>query len=208
MMRLLPLVALFALGCGSDASRFRALLAKGDHVLDCRRLPGLGDAQLRELANSPHRDAIRELYLDGTAITDDGIADMPRLPALKLFAAAGTGLTDAGVAHLANVTDLEALRLDGTRITDLGLAHVGRMNNLRILSLQHCGVTDHGMAHLRPLTKLVDLHLDRTQVTGWGVRVQVAGIDSLRYLSIWQAKVSDADADALRERCPDLTGNR
>lgn len=82
----------------------------------------------------------------------------------------GTQVTDAGLAHLKGLTNLKSLDLYYTRVTDAGLVHLKGLKNLEWLRLEGTQVTDAGLVHLKGLTKLQTLSLYSTQVTPEGVK--------------------------------------
>jgi hypothetical protein len=73
-------------------------------------------------------------------------ADLAQVSELNLE---GTQVTDAGLAHLAGLTALERLWLIGTQVTDAGLAHLSRLTALEVLWLDDTQVTDAGVRKLK-----------------------------------------------------------
>jgi hypothetical protein len=62
---------------------------------------------------------LRHLYLNGTAITDDGLRHIGRLTELEgLSLIESTQITDAGLEQLKGLNRLQLLDLEGTQITD------------------------------------------------------------------------------------------
>jgi hypothetical protein len=57
----------------------------------------------------------------------------------------GTQITDAGLAHLKVLTNLSGLRLRRTQITDAGLVHLKGLTKLSDLRLKTTQVTDAGV---------------------------------------------------------------
>lgn len=204
-----------AIGCReqkTDPQRFQErldqLVARDSDRIDCRDLPGIGDAEIKLLAVSPAIDALHELFLDGTQVTDAGIRDLPTMPHLMVFSATKTQITDDSLPLFARGGNLESLRLDETRITDVGLQTIGEMKTLRSLSLWRCPITDEGLIHLKSLAKLQSLSLDETGVTGQGVVKHLAPLTTLRNLSVWKTKVSAAEAGELGKQLPALKVNQ
>lgn len=209
------LVAALAVGCGDEKTdpqlfreRLEKLAARETDVIDCRGMPKVGDVEMRLLASSPEIDSLHELILDDSQVTDAGIRHLPVMPHLSFFSASKTRVTDESLPLFARGGNLESLRLDGTSVTDVGLQSVGEMKALRSLSLWRCPVTDEGLAHLKSLKKLQSLSLDETSVTGPGLLRHVAPLSTLRSLSVWQTKVSAAEAGELRKLLPSLKVNQ
>lgn len=217
LVRVPPLLVGFALlaGCGerkADPPRFQERLEKfaaGEtDVIDCRGISDVGDAEMTLLASLPGIDALDELILDESLVTDAGLRALPMMPRLSFFSASKTRITDESLPLLVRNGALESLRLDETRITDAGLRSIGEMKKLRSLSLWRCPVTDEGLVHLKSLPVLQSLSLDETFVTGPGVLKHIAPLSTLDKLSVWKTKVSAAEADELKKLLPSLKVNR
>jgi hypothetical protein len=87
----------------------------------------------------------------------------------------GTQVSDAGLAHLKGLNVLERLSLYDTRISDAGLAQLKEMNALERLSLHSTQISDAGLTHLQGLAALEVLYLHNTQVSDAGMsRLQTA----------------------------------
>jgi hypothetical protein len=110
-----------------------------------------------------------DVFLDGTKLTDAGLAHLNELTRLRVLDLTDTQVTDAGLAHLTGLKGLQRLHLTGTKVTDAGLAHLTNLKRLTHLYLCDTGVTDAGLAHLKRLTGLQRLDLIGTKVTEAGV---------------------------------------
>ncbi len=131
----------------------------------------IGDERLAliQLLGKIHgTDTMRKLNLQGTEVTDGGLAYIKGLIGLRVLMLNKTGVTDAGVAHLAAMHDLRTLGLAETRVTDAGLEHLKAFGKLRVLFLGHTQVTDAGLRHLAGLAKLELLSLEYSGVTDAG----------------------------------------
>jgi hypothetical protein len=71
----------------------------------------------------------------------------------------GTNITDAGLAHLKGMHKLRLLWLSQTRITDAGLKHLHGLAGLRIVRVPGTKVTDAGVAALK--TALPECRIER-----------------------------------------------
>lgn len=87
------------------------------------------DAQLALL--SPLSDHLTVLGLSGTAVTDDGLAQLRPLEKLTQIRLGETQLSDAGMSHLAALPNLEIVNIIRTQVTDAGLAMLSELEHLR-----------------------------------------------------------------------------
>lgn len=100
---------------------------------------------------------------------------LARLPHLRFLKLQGSRVTDEGLASLAGLRRLEALNCNGATLTDAGMEHIAGMPRLWQLMLSDTQVSDHGMAHLMALSRLRWLAVERTQVSEAGIkRLQLA----------------------------------
>jgi hypothetical protein len=94
--------------------------------LKCPRMTDAGLVHLQRLA-------LRELSLDGSRVTDAGLAQLPGQTGLEYLNLDGTAVTDAGLVHLKTLSRLGYLNLGGTRVTDAGVAELQQaLPNCRI----------------------------------------------------------------------------
>ena len=61
------------------------------------------------------------LWLDGTKVTDAGLAHLKGLAQMQLLSLDRTMVTDAGLVHLEGFSNLTWLDLSGTKVTDVGV---------------------------------------------------------------------------------------
>ena len=131
----------------------------------------------------------------------DHLEEFPEL--VKLFVS-GTELTDQGLAELVSSSDLRVLWLDGTNVTDEGLKHLRFCPRLLVLGLSVSQITDKGIDQLVRLKELQYLLLDHTAVTDQGV-IRLRKLKNLTYLSLSNTDVSDDAIRTLEEAHPNLT---
>ncbi|MFO1501597.1 MAG: protein kinase [Verrucomicrobiota bacterium] len=127
------------------------------------------DDALRVLAKCPR---LRQLKVEGTAITQEGlralvsarklsllnvggcsnlneddlIEVLPQFGQLRKLELPGAQFGDEAAEALAALTHLTELRLTATRVTDAGLAKLWPLSELELLDVQHTGVTVEGVA--------------------------------------------------------------
>lgn len=156
---------------------------------DLRR-QGIGIAD--DAAITPElRELVRQLSLEGTAVTDAGLAAIAGLTGLQALSLYGTKVSNAGLASLAGLTALETLWLSRTQVRDAGLASQAGLTELQRLYLIGTQVTDVGLASLAGLTGLQSLDLSGTKVADAGL-ASLAGLTGLLRLDLSGTQVTDA----------------
>ncbi|HEX5446153.1 MAG TPA: hypothetical protein VFW87_20160 [Pirellulales bacterium] len=110
-----------------------------------------------------------DFHLGGTALGNDGLAQVKTLPKVVQLDLKDTQVTDEGLAHLAGMTSLVKLHLEKTKVTDAGLAHLKDLANLEYLNLYGTAVTNAGLEHLKGLKNLKKLYVWQTQVNDEGI---------------------------------------
>lgn len=103
-------------------------------------------------------------------IADADVATFQRLavfPGLRLFLD-GTAITDQGLANLRDIPGLHKLSLCATQVTDRGLKELAALPHLEELSLKYCAVTDRGLDALKGLPGLRSVNVQQTRVTSHG----------------------------------------
>ena len=95
----------------------------------------------------------------GTRVRADDatLAKIGRLRRLEDLNLNGTAVTDDGLAHLEGLTELRGLDLSNTRVTDAGLAHLKKLHNLRGLYIVNAGVTDTGLNELEEALPMIQI---------------------------------------------------
>lgn len=113
----------------------------------------------------------------------------------------GSALTDAGLATVAKCRNLTRLHLNRTAVSDVGLAALKSLGGLEYLNLVGTGIGDAGLAHLAGLTKLQRLYLMGTKVTDAGVtklKSANAGVAINRGPAFSKVDVPDAEGGRRR----------
>ena len=145
---------------------------------------------LAHLAALPRLESLNFLDVAG-AVTDAGLANLPRPDRLVCLIAQGTLIGDETLKRLADSTRLEVLHLDRTRVTEQGLRSLGEMTALRALSLADTRLDDSAIEAITDLPWLAALSLDGTQVTDAGL-AHLARCKRLTSISLNNTAVSDA----------------
>src|SRR5262245_48418097 len=95
-------------GKGSDGGRFKAAaqkVAQGEsNTIDARPFPGTADKDLGTLQDAA---GVKELILDGSQVTNEGLKQLPWLPGLTTLSLSGTRVSDAGLEPLTRYHHLE-----------------------------------------------------------------------------------------------------
>jgi uncharacterized membrane protein len=79
-----------------------------------------------------------------------------------------TSVTDSGVAHLSSMPRLQRVKLNETAVTDAALDTIGKLPELEYLNLVSTAVTDEGLKKLEGLSKLRKLYLWQSKATKEG----------------------------------------
>jgi uncharacterized membrane protein len=127
----------------------------------------------------PFAQQIAILNLADGAIGDAEMADIARFPNLVRLRLDGTRVTDLGLAHMRALQHLEYLNLHGTRVGDAGLRHLAGLRNLRALYLWQSAATPEGIERLRAELPKVRADLGISQREADSIRAQ-AKVDSVR----------------------------
>jgi len=146
--------ALLATGAvAGPLSQDNPLLQVGFHLL--------GDAVTNETLASltAVKDQVTWLNLAGTAITDDGLAQLAALPNLTRLHLEKTAIGDAGLAHLSGMKQLEYLNLYATKVSDAGVDQLTGLAGLQKLYLWQSEVTDAGADKLRAAIPAIDINM-------------------------------------------------
>jgi Leucine-rich repeat (LRR) protein len=121
------------------------------------------------------------LDLSATSVSDAGLAHLVAATKLKQLFLEGTKLTDDGlllVGRLKALEELDLSRLEG--ISDEGLAALAGLKNLNVLHLSGSPISDAGLAHLRGLKQLQSLETTGTKVTPEGLQKLQAALPKLK----------------------------
>lgn len=178
------------------------------------------------------RQGLRELDLEGTEVTDEGVKKLARSETLETLALWGDEVTDEGVTALATMPQLRQLRLSHCAITPacleqlvrcpllerLGLpfdegwdaaavrnacARMPALTTLEVVATQAEALTDAALRELLQLPALGHLVLRASdRITPDGLN-ELRGLPSLRSIEVTACpNLSQEDADAALEARP------
>ena len=156
-------------------------------------IEAIGGAVRQIALNDDSKDI--DFHLDGTSLTDEGLAQVKAIGKVAHLHLKDTQITDAGLAHIAGLSALERLHLEQTKVTDAGLAYLQGLAGLEYLNLYGTQVSDAGMAQLAPLKNLKKIYIWQTKVTIDGVRklkAAIPGIEVIPDLEVEQQKAEAA----------------
>ena len=92
---------------------------------------------------------IREVYLQGTTVTNEDLDVLNRWRSLWLIHLDSTAITDDGLRHLSGMNQLRGLNLARTQVSDAGLGYLRGMKELEGLVLEETDVSDEAVADLK-----------------------------------------------------------
>ena len=167
----------------------------------------LGDGALATFSRLPD---LRELSLQGNAITDDGLKHLAGMTQLRhLWVGMSTRpITDAGVRHLAGLTAMESLDLQSARVSDAGVAALKGLKELRSLHLNSAegtdAISDASVEHLLRMTKLQTLWVTDSRLTEDGAR-RLLGMAGLKKAYLKSSAIPPERWEQLRKLRPDVT---
>lgn len=123
-------------------------------------------AGLRELELA----SLKQLELQSTAMDDGGMDILKRVsPDFNYLNLEGTAVSDAGMAAVAGLKELWYLNVSHTRITDAGLAPLEGLEQLRTLHLSGCEIGGSGLKYLGE-HEFSELKLDHTAMDDDGLK--------------------------------------
>lgn len=115
---------------------------------------------------------LKGLYLDGTQITDSGLAKVSKrcIGLTKVHLLACENVTDKAIDALVTLGELEELGISTPRMTPEGIKKLAALKAVKYLNLEgNQAVTDEGLAHLSRMKSLAFLNLLGTRVTAKGI---------------------------------------
>jgi hypothetical protein len=158
------------------------------------------DSTVNELTYMNRR--LHTAYLNGTSITDRGLAWLDSTPNLVVVNVAHTRITDKGLGRIGRVRDLISLDASRTDITDAGLRQLVGLEHLHWITLDDTKITDEGAKTIAKIPHLRQVSLARTRITDRGLEY-LSGLKDLENLYLEGTGITDAGTACLM-RCTKL----
>jgi len=152
------------------------------------------DTELRSLTRMETLQDVNCIDLNGTYVSEAGLASLRDLPNLRALSLRNTDTADAWLPRVAVLTKLEELNLAGTQVSKEGLDHLRPLTKLRILDLPRTEVAGKVFAHLAKLPSLEMVCLGRTAVDDECLE-GIAQMPRLRSIELYDTEITD---EALR----------
>lgn len=163
---------------------------------------GCGEVEDNAMVHVAGLHQLQDLCLDGTRVTDAGVATIASLPALRELHVCSMGITDAGILQLKASASLRSLYIGcNAQIDDISLDRIGTLTNLELLMICRTRVTDAGLKHLQRLSRLEHLDLNYNQITDAGL-AHLGVLRKLQVLKVQGTSVSDVGVGAIRSALP------
>lgn len=131
------------------------------------------ETQDQHLARLVDNHTLKELYLVGTAISDEGCTTLGKLTDLESLDLRATFIGDEGLKKIESLKNLKSLRVAQTWISDEGMKSVGKLPSLVALDIRHTDITDEGLQLLSEVSTL-------RRIRATGSRVTLGGIAQLK----------------------------
>ena len=128
--------------------------------------PQTADSNLAQLQD-PKFAMLRELILDDTKISGEGLKSVAHLELDKLYLT-NTKVNDSALAAISEMTSITQLSLKNTEVTDKGIAKLAKLP-IRKIYLNHTAVTDGSVSVLKQFS-LDTLYIESTKISDLGLR--------------------------------------
>ena len=166
---------------------------------------GLTDQGMAAFAGMSNLESL--LLWNVGSITDAGLKNLEECQKLETLniGANGGGITGTGFESLSYCESLRSLTLNYlVNVEGRNLRFLSKLKSLENLRLSMCkGITDADVDWISQMPKLEKLHLGNTSVTDVGL-LKLAGMSSLKELTVTQPLVTPAGVNALTKALPGL----
>ncbi len=135
------------------------------------------------------------LVLDGTSITDAGLAELHSLSHLRDLSLFDTAITGVGIGNLGPLPNLESIELGGSATTGADLALLSRFPKLHTVRLGRAQLTDEGVKVLSTLKNIVSMNT--IDDVGLDELVRIGNLSQLRQVSVLGKSCNDACLEPL-----------
>ena len=144
---------------------------------------------------------LKQLSLQNTSVTDEGIEQLEQLSSLEKLYLSGTHVSDHSLGHLSEAHNLVVLTLSSTLVTDAGVRHIARLSSLEKLLLTKTAIGDAALMHVEHLKALEELHLQETQITDAGLQ-HLSKLKNLTVLDLYGTQITPAGVADLQKSLP------
>ncbi len=168
-------------------------------IAEFRQIPNnkITDEDLAKLASADRGlEGFESLNLEGSRVTNAGIANLQKLPNLKAVSLTGTAVNNDGLAALGQIPTLERIEANGNGLKDGGLVAIKAIPSLKVLYINGAQLTPEGFAALGDLSQLEELHLGNTTLSDATI-AGVASLTNLTKLHIFRCNVTDKSLELL-----------
>jgi len=152
-----------------------------------------------------HPTQLWQLQLDGTHVTDAGVARVAaNIPDLKFLGISRTQVTNQGIATLSSMhalwgVELNGLSIDGTALATLAQAHA----DLTWLEISHTQIANADFAHLRAFDKLTRFRANGVDMQDGGLKNLVA--PRLSEVELDDTRITDNGVAILFKNNPEVS---
>ncbi len=150
----------------------------------------VNDDIFRAFAKSDNQ--ISSLRLQGSPVTDEGLANLGDLSPLEELFLIEMGISDCGLVNVFSQQSLRSLGLNGCkRVTSKSFPVIGKLAKLEMLVLSDTSVDDTASEHLSRLVNLKALSLGHTCVSSECLR-HISTLRNLERLRLCGTEVDDS----------------
>jgi Leucine Rich Repeat (LRR) protein len=154
------------------------------------------DEQLAKLVGLPH---LKDVDVQGPAITDVGLKYLTKLPALRRLSVGKPTITANGIGQLREAPALRELWLWGPTITDETIESLGELSTLTGLMLARCKVTSNGLAPVARLTGLEFLMIHDVSDIDDTAMQYVGSLRNLKHLMLVEVGIGDEGFEQIEQ---------
>ncbi len=179
-------------------------LPKGDFRIEAISLDGLDAVNDQQLGQLWGLQAMHELGLSRTKVTDAGLEHLPQLASLTSLNLRGCPISDTGLASLGRLQNLTFLVADGglspvRPFSDDGIRLLAGLKQLQTLALVSESVSNPGLASIADSSpKLSQLRTVGFKVTDEGV-IPLTKLSNLRVLELSKSLLTDKSIETLSQ---------
>jgi len=154
------------------------------------------DGQLGELVRMPEAiDQFTEMNLNGSGVTDAGMAVLPKFERVEKLSIDGCQYTNDALANVAKMKNLTSLSMLGGAVkeqgSDKGIAYIKDMHQLTSLSVERAKFTIAGFSSIGEMVWLESLNVSGTPFADEQLKA-LSGLTNLKDLNISRTAVTDA----------------